>query len=185
MAFHLIALAVLVIIALVIIFLYNGLVVLRNRVKNAWSQIDVQLKRRADLIPNLVDAVKGYMKYEKDVLTKITEARTAIMKAKTVKEAEQADNMFSSALKSIFAVAENYPKLKANENFLQLQEELSGTESKVAFARQFYNDSVLEYNNSVQTFPSSIVSSLFGFTLNDYFEAAPEERARVKVSFEK
>ena len=172
-----------VLIVLFVIFAYNGLVVSRNRTKNAWSQIDVQLKRRADLVPNLVETVKGYAKHEKQLFENVTKARSAILNAGTVKEAEQADNMLSGALKSLFAVAENYPKLRANENFLQLQEELSGIESKIAYARQFYNDSVLDYNNTVMSFPSNVIAGMFGFTVNDYFQIEAAERANVKVSF--
>jgi LemA protein len=175
--------ALLVIVILVLIGIFNGLVVSRNRVDNSWSQIDVQLKRRANLVPNLIETVKGYAKHEKTVFKEVTEARTAIMKAGNVKQAEQADNMLTGALKSLFAVAENYPKLRASENFMQLQEELSGIESKIAYARQFYNDSVLSYNNKVQTFPSSVVAGMFSFALKDYFETEGGERAVPKVSF--
>jgi len=184
MVFHFLVVAALVaVIVLAAVLIYNGLVVSRNRVQNAWSQIDVQLKRRTDLVPNLVETVKGYARHEKELFEKVTRARAAMMKAGSVKEAEQADNMLTGALKTLFAVAENYPKLRANENFLQLQEELSGIESKIAFARQFYNDSVLDYNNAVQTFPSSFIAGMFGFSLKDYFEAEAGERKGVKVSF--
>lgn len=183
MALELVVLGIVAVIVLLLVFLYNGLVVNRNRAKNAWSQIDVQLKRRADLIPNIVETVKGYAKHEKGVFTKVTEARSAIMRAGSVKEAADANNMLTSALKSLFAVAENYPQLQASQNFLQLQEELSGTESKIAFARQFYNDSVLEFNNAVQTFPSSIIAGMFAFTLIDYFETEEAARTAPKVSF--
>jgi len=176
-------LGLVIVIALIIAVVYNGLIGTRNRADNAWSQIDVQLKRRADLIPNLLETVKGYAKHEREVFTQVTQARAAIMGAKTVKEAEQADNMMTGALKSLFAVAENYPQLRANENFMQLQEELSGTESKIAFARQFYNDSVLEYNNQVQMFPSNIVAGMFSFRLKDFFQIEAAEKAVPKVSF--
>ncbi len=166
-----------------IIIAYNSLVVKRNRVKNAWSQIDVQLKRRADLIPNLVETVKGYMKHEREVLENITKARAALQQAKTVKDKAKADNVIAGALKTLFAVAENYPNLKANENFLQLQEELSGIESKIAYARQFYNDSVLDYNNSIKIFPKNIIASIFGFKPEEFFNIPEEERKPVKVKF--
>ncbi len=183
-----IALWALIIIAAIIILwfiiTYNGFVVLRNRINNAWSQIDVQLKRRFDLIPNLVEAVKGYMKHERGTLKEITEARTSFLNAKSPKEMAKAENMLSGALKSLFAVAENYPKLEASQNFMQLQEELSGTESKIAYARQFYNDSVLSFNNKVQTFPSKVIAGIFNFNEREFFKTDnEEERKPVKVSF--
>lgn len=167
----------------IVVLTFNSLVSLRNRVNNAWSQIDVQLKRRADLIPNLIETVKGYASHEKTVLENVTKARTALMNAGSIKEKADADNFLTGTLKSLFAVAENYPQLKANENFLQLQEELSGTESKVAYARQFYNDSVLEMNNKVQQFPSNIIAGMFGFAVKDFFEATATEREVPKVKF--
>lgn len=175
-----------VVIALVIIyiiFVYNNLIIRRNRVKNAWSQIDVQLKRRADLIPNLVETVKGYMKHEREVLENITKARAVLQTAQTVKDKAKANNAIAGALKTLFAVAENYPNLKANQNFMQLQEELSGTESKIAYARQFYNDSVLDYNNSIKVFPKNIMASLFHFKSEEFFKAEEGERKVVKVKF--
>lgn len=179
-----ILIAVAVIIVLWFILSYNSFIRLRNRVENAWSQIDVQLKRRFDLIPNLVEAVKGYMKHEKDTLKEVTEARTAFLNAKGPKEMAKAENMLSGALKTIFAVAESYPKLEASQNFIQLQEELSGTESKIAYARQFYNDSVLDFNTKLQTFPSNIIGKLFGFTQKEFFKTDnEEERKVVKVKF--
>lgn len=165
------------------IYVYNRLVVLRNRINNAWAQIDVQLKRRADLIPNLVETVKGYVKHEKTTLTELTKARTQMMQAKTLSQKAKANNALSETLKTLFAVAENYPTLKANENFLMLQEELSGTESKIAYARQFYNDSVLSLNTKIQTFPSSIIANLFKFITKEYFEIAEAEKKPVKVKF--
>lgn len=168
----------------VIILTFNSLVGFRNRVNNAWSQIDVQLKRRADLIPNLIETVKGYASHEKNVLENVTKARAALLNAGTVKDKAEADNFLTGALKSLFAVAENYPQLKANENFLQLQEELSGTESKIAYARQFYNDSVLEMNNKVQQFPSNIIAGMFGFVAKEFFEATAGEKEVPKVKFE-
>lgn len=178
-----ILLLIIVIVIIAIILIYNSLITLKNRVENAWAQIDVQLKRRTDLIPNLVEAVKGYMKYEKSVLTEVTNARTALMNASTVKEKAVAEGMLEKALKSLFAVAENYPDLKASQNFLQLQEELSGTESKIAYARQFYNDSVMQLNVTIQTFPSNVIARIFGFKEKEYFEITEEERKPVKVEF--
>jgi LemA protein len=174
------------IILVVIIFIasYNRFVVLRNRIDNAWSQIDVQLKRRYDLIPNLVETVKGYAKHEKSVFTEVTAARTALMNAPTMKDKAKANDMLSGALKSLFAVAEDYPKLRANENFMMLQEELSGTESKIAYSRQFYNDSVLSYNNGIQVFPGSIIAGMAGFKQREFFKTDEAERAPVKVNFE-
>lgn len=186
MALDLIFIAVgviLVLIILIFVFIYNGLIIARNRIENAWSQIDVQLKKRADLVPNLMNTVKGYMKHERETFEKITEARSALMKADNVKEKADATNMLTGALKSLFAVAENYPDLKANKNFLLLQEELSGIESKIAYARQFYNDSVLHYNNSIQTFPNKMIADMFNFKEKDYFEIEEVERKPVEVDF--
>ncbi len=178
----LIILIVVVVIGLIIALIYNSLVRLRVRVENAWSQIDVQLKRRYDLIPNLVNAVKGYMKHEKGVLEEVTKARSSLITG-SMKEKAKADNQITDALKTIFSVAENYPQLKANENFMQLQEELSGTESKIAYARQFYNDSVMDYNQSIQVFPKNIFAKLFNFLQKEFFEADNKEREAVKVEF--
>jgi LemA protein len=177
------ALAIVVIVVLALVAIYNGLVKRRNQVDNSWSQIDVQLRRRHDLIPNLVEAVKDYMEFEQDTLTRVTEARTAAIAAgQRGPEAQaQAENMLSDALKSLFAVAENYPDLKANQNVLSLQEELTATENKISFARQFYNDSVLTYNNKIQTVPSNIVAGLFNFTTRQYFEAPETAREVPKV----
>ncbi len=177
--------ALLVVAAGLIIAIYNGLVNLRNQCENAWSQIDVQLKRRTDLIPNLVETVKGYAQHEKSTFEEITKARAAMANAGSVKEKAAANNMLTSALKSLFMVVENYPQLKANENFIQLQEELTATENKISYARQFYNDSVMRYDTKRQTFPSSIVASLFHFADKDYFEVAEAEKAVPKVSFTK
>ena len=177
----------LVIIGVVIITaigIYNGLIVLRNRCQNAWSQVDVQLRRRYDLIPNLVETVKGYAKHEREVFEKVTQARTSAINAGTVKDQAQAENMLSGALKTLFAVAENYPELKANQNFLLLQEELSGTENKITYARQFYNDMVMKFNAKQQVFPSNIIANMFNFKERDYFEIEePAAREPVKVSF--
>ncbi|MBI4981046.1 LemA family protein [Candidatus Woesearchaeota archaeon] len=170
------------VIVLAIILIYNSLVRLRLRVENAWAQIDVQLKRRYDLIPNLINTVKGYMKHEKGVLEEVTKARTALITGSTADKAK-ASNQVTEALKSIFAVAENYPQLKANENFKMLQEELSGTESKIAYSRQFYNDSVMDYNQAKQTFPRNIFASMFSFPVKDFFETAEAEKKNVKVDF--
>ena len=164
-----------------IIHMYNNLVGLRNRVKNSYSQIDVQLKRRNDLIPNLVETVKGYAGHEKGVLEEVTKARTGVMNATSIEETSAADNQLTGALKTLFAVAENYPDLKANSNFQQLQSELSDTEDKISYARQFYNDVVLKYNNACQKFPSNIIAGLFGFKEESFFEAPAEERAVPKV----
>ena len=163
--------------------MYNNLVELRNRVKNSYAQIDVQLKRRNDLIPNLVETVKGYAAHEKGVLEEVTKARTGVMNASGVEEVSEANNQLTGALKTLFAVAENYPELKANSNFQQLQGELSETEDKIAYARQFYNDVVLKYNNACQTFPSNLLARLFGFKEEVYFEAPAEEKAVPKVEF--
>lgn len=168
---------------LFLILLYNSLIMLNSRINNALSQIDVQLKRRADLIPNLIKTVKGYVKHEKTLLTTLTKARTSIMKAETLQEKAKSTNQMSEALKSIFAVAENYPNLKANENFKMLQEELSGTESKIAYSRQFYNDNVMTFNIKIKTFPNKIFATHLGFTKKDFFKATPKERHTVKVQF--
>lgn len=164
---------VLGIVAVVILFFwsqYNNFVVLRNRIQNAWAQINVELKRRYDLIPNLIETVKGYMKYEKEVLENVTKARTEAMNAKGPAEASVAENNLTNALKSVFAVVENYPELKANENVLKLQEELTTTENKIAFSRQFYNDIVMRYNQAIQVFPANIIATLFSFRKEEYFE---------------
>jgi len=178
---------ILAIIAVVIVAgigIYNGLITLRNRADNAWAQVDVQLRRRYDLIPNLVETVKGYAKHEREVFQKVTEARAQAINAGTVGEQGQAENMLSGALKSLFAVAENYPDLKANQNFLMLQEELAGTEGKIAYARQFYNDTVMKFNTKQQVFPSNMIASMFGFKEKDYFEIEePEAKEPVKVEF--
>ena len=168
---------------LFVIFLYNGLIRLKNNIENSLSQIDVQLKRRNDLIPNLVETVKGYMKHEKTLLENITKARTSIMNAKSLEAKSKASNMLSDTLKSLFAVSENYPNLKANENFLQLQEELTGTENKIAYSRQHYNDMVMAFNNKLQTFPNNIFAKWLNFTKQPLFQAAEAERKNVKVQF--
>ena len=170
-------------IVIFIITTYNSLVKLRNRIENAWAQIDVQLKRRYDLIPNLVETVKGYTKHEKETLTQITKYRAQLVTG-SVEDRAKANNMLTDALKSLFAVAENYPNLKANENFKMLQEELAGTENKISYVRTAYNDSVLAYDNKIEMFPSNLVASMLGFKPKPYFEAPEAEREAVKVSFE-
>ena len=172
-----------VLLVLVFILSYNGLVRLRNRIDNAWSQIDVQLKRRYDLIPNLVETVKGYASHERQVLENVTQARANAINAQGPAQQADAENMLSGALKSLFAVAEAYPDLKANQNFLSLQEELTSTEDRVAYARQFYNDSVLSYNNKLQTFPRNVIAGMFNFEKREYFEGEPEATGPVRVQF--
>ena len=167
------------------LFLYNSLIRLRIRVKEAWSGIDVQLKRRADLIPNLVETVKGYAKHEKSVFENVTKARASMLSAQGPHEKAQAENMLSGALKTLFAVAEAYPKLQASENFKQLQDELSDTESKIAYSRQFYNANVRDYNTKIATFPNILLAGMFGFKEEEFFEAGEAERKAVKVDFEK
>ncbi|MCL4365634.1 LemA family protein [Patescibacteria group bacterium] len=178
-----IILGVVVLLVLWLFTTYNGLVTLRNRVREAWSQIDVQLKRRSSLIPNLVEAVKGYAKHEKELFENVTKARSALVGAKTPHEAADANNQLSGALKSLFAVAEGYPQLRASENFKQLQDELSDTETKVAASRQFYNTNVLDLNNTIETFPSVLIANMFGFKKEEFFKATEEEKADVKVQF--
>ena len=162
---------------------YNRLIILRNRAKEAWSDIDVQLKRRYDLIPNLVETVKGYAAHEKEVFEKVTEARSRAMSAVSPSEKGGAENMLAGALKSLFAVAENYPDLKASENFLELQRELRDTEDKIQAARRFYNGNVRDLNTRIEVFPANIVASLFRFQKMDFFEIEGEGREPVKVSF--
>ena len=178
-----ILIVIIIIILVAIVAIYNGLVTARNKVKNAWAQIDVQLNRRADLIPNLVETVKGYAAHESSVFEDVTAARAGLMNANVVKEISEANNQLSSTLKTLFAVAENYPELKANENFKELQAQLAQTEDKIAYSRQFYNDTVLMYNNKCQTFPSNIFAGMFGFKEADFFEAAGEARSVPKVEF--
>ena len=179
-----IILAIVVVIAIALIAIYNKLVTLRQRVQNAWSQIDVQLQRRFDLIPNLVETVKGYMTHEKDTLTKVTELRASWSNAKTVEDKANLENELSSALKTIMAVAENYPNLKADQSFTNLQTELSDTENKISYSRQFYNDTVTIYNTKLETFPSNLVASMFGFKASTLFNVESEEAKKaVKVQF--
>lgn len=179
----LIGMAVVAVVALIFLSYYNRIIRLENRIDNAWGQIDVQLRRRADLIPNLMETVKGYMKHEKSVLENVTRARAAIMKAQTPQENIDADNMLTGALKSLFAVAENYPELKANQNFLQLQDELAHTENKIAYARQHYNDTVLKFNNVVETFPGVIFARLMGKQEREMLAIPEESREVPRVAF--
>ena len=174
-------LIILVAIVAWVVFAYNRLVSLRNQVENAWRQIDVQLKRRHDLIPNLVEAVKGYMQFERDTLTQVVEARAKAVSAPDQASRMAAENQITAGLGKLLAVMENYPQLKADENVLKLQEELTTTENQLAFARQAYNDVVLELNTRIQTFPSNIIANNFGFHAADYFKGAPEEQAVPKV----
>lgn len=174
-------LAIVVAVIVLVISIYNSLVSLRAQVKNAWSQIDVQLKRRYDLIPNLVEVVKDYMSYEKETLTAVVEARSAAMKATNIKDRAQKEGMLTEALKSLFALSENYPDLKANQNVLSLQEELTSTENKISFARQFYNDSVMAMNIKCQSFPSNIIAGVFNFKEEEFFEIEEEAKAPIKV----
>lgn len=164
-------------------YIYNSLISARLRVKEAFSQIDVQLKRRTDLIPNLVETVKGYAKHEKEVFTKVTELRSDLMSAKSPEKKAEVNNQITDALKSIFAVAEAYPQLRASENFKELQQELEDTENKIAYSRQFYNSSVLDYNTKLQIFPNVIFAKILNFKPEHFFGATEEERKEVKVQF--
>lgn len=177
-------LIVIIILVIVLVAMYNGLVVARQKVKNAWSQIDVQLQRRFDLIPNFVESVKGYMEHEKETLAKVTALRTSWADANTIEEKANLNNQLSSTLKTIMAVSENYPDLKANQNFLELQEELRNTENKISFSRQFYNDTVTMYNTKLEVFPTNIIASMFAFKPETLFAAESDEaRKNVKVDF--
>ena len=181
-----IIIGIVVLLIIFIISMYNSLVRLRQKVRNSWSQIDVQLQRRFDLIPNLVETVKGYMAHEEGVLEKVTALRTSWANANSVSEKAELDNELSGALKTIMAVSENYPDLKANQNFSELQQELQNTENKISFSRQFYNDSVTMYNTKIEVFPSNLIASIFGFKPEDLFKAESEEaRQNVKVDFNK
>lgn len=168
-----------------VVVAYNSLVVLKNRVKEAWSDIDVQLKRRYDLIPNLVETVKGYASHEQQTFEKVIQARNMAMNAKGVKEKGEAENALAGTLKTIFALAESYPDLKASVNFLELQKELSDTENKIQAARRFYNGNVIELNNKIETVPTNIIANMFGFKLAEFFEIGEEEKAAPKVDFNK
>jgi LemA protein len=175
--------AIVIILGIILVTIYNNLIKQRNRVENAWAQIDVQLKRRNDLIPNLVETVKGYARHEESLFENVTKARTAVMSASGINETAGASNQLSSALKSLFAVAEGYPQLQANQNFAELQKELSETEDKIAYSRQFYNDTVMKYNISIQTIPTIIVASVTGFKKEKLFQAAPKERGTPALKF--
>lgn len=180
----LIILAILAVVVMWAVAMYNSLVRYRNEIDNSWAQIDVQLKRRSDLIPNLVETVKGYASHERETLEKVIQARNMAVSATNIDDRLAGENMLTGALKSLFAVAEQYPDLKANQNFLALQEELTSTENKVAFARQFYNDRVLTYNNTRETFPSNIVAGMFNFEPRTYFDdVTATEREAPQVSF--
>jgi len=173
-----------VLLVLYLIGTYNGLVTIKTRIQEALSGIDVQLKRRADLIPNLVETVKGYAKHEKSVFENVTKARSSLMSAGSLTEKAEANDQLSGALKSLFAVAEAYPELKASTNFQDLQRQLGDTEDKVAYSRQFYNSNVLDYNTKILLFPSNIIAGMFGFTKSDFFAATEEERKKIEVKFE-
>lgn len=176
---------VLIIVAIVafVWFLYNSIIVAKMRVSESFSQIDVQLKRRTDLIPNLVESVKGYAKHEKTIFEKIAEERQKLVSAKGVEEKAKVNNQLSETLKSIFAIAENYPDLKASQNFMQLQEEISDTENKIAYSRQFYNSTVLDYNTKLKVFPNVLFASMLNFKEAEFFAATEEEKKTVKVQF--
>ncbi len=174
---------VVVVLALGLVGMYNGLITLKNRVEEAWSDIDVQLKRRYDLIPNLINTVKGYAAHEKEVFEKVTEARTRAMNAGSTQEKAEAENMLSDTLKSLFAVSENYPDLKANQNFLELQRELTDTEDKIMASRRFYNGNVRDFNTKIEVFPTNILAGILNFAKREFFEAAEGEKENVKVEF--
>jgi LemA protein len=179
----LILIAVIAVVLIYVWVVYNSLVTAKLRIKEAWSQIDVQLKRRTDLIPNLVETVKGYAKHEKELLENVTKARSDLMKAGSPQEKAQANNYLSDTLKSLFAVAESYPDLKASQNFMALQQELSDTEDKIAYSRQFLNSNVLDFNTKLGVFPSSVIGKMFNFKEAEFFQATEEEKKAVKVSF--
>jgi LemA protein len=178
-----ILLAIVVVLVLYLIVTYNGLVRFRNQIENAWAQIDVQLKRRYDLIPNLVETVKGYAAHEQSTLDAVIKARNAGMNASGPHDQAQAENMLTGALKSVFALSEAYPDLKANQNFLNLQEELTGTEGRIAYARQYYNDAVFKYNTKIQSFPAVLIANALKFGPREYFEAEDDSRGPVQVRF--
>ena len=184
---------ILLILVVVVLFLgvafiwstYNRFITLKERIDNAWAQIDVELKRRYDLIPNLINAVKGYMKHEKDVFESVVKARTSAMDASTVKQQGEAETELTKSLKTLFAVMENYPELKSDQNVAKLQEELTSTENRIAFSRQFYNDIVMRFNSGIQVFPANIIAGLFGFKAEEYFVInTPEEKEVPKVNFD-
>ncbi|MGA0237586.1 MAG: LemA family protein [Acidimicrobiales bacterium] len=183
MIIFLVLLGVVLLLVVWVISLYNNLVKLRNRIENAWAQIDVQLKRRWDLIPNLVETVKGYADHERETLEAVIDARNAATSASGPQESAANENILSGALRQLFAVSEAYPELKANQNFLELQEELTGTEGRIAYARQHYNDQVLKYNTAIETFPAVVIAGALRFTEREYFEADDESRGTVSVEF--
>ncbi|MEK6896399.1 MAG: LemA family protein [Nanoarchaeota archaeon] len=174
---------VIVVIALIFIYYYNRFTVLSNRIDNSLSQIDVQLKKRADLVPNLLETVKGYAKHEKSIMLEVTKARASVLSASGIQDKMKAGVKLQTALGSLFAVAENYPQLKANENFAQLQQELAAIEDKIAYSRQFYNDSILSYNNSVETFPGTFFARMYSHKEKPFLEIPAEQKAVPKVSF--
>jgi len=176
-------LGIVVVVAIAIIAMYNGLITLKNRVDEAWSDISVQLKRRYDLIPNLISTVKGYAAHEKEVFEKVTQARTQAMNAGTTQEKAEAENMLSGTLKSLFAVSENYPELKANQNFLELQRELTDTEDKIMASRRFYNGNVRDFNTKLQVFPTNMIAGMLKFVAREFFEMDEKEKENVKVEF--
>lgn len=183
MSISLIIIAIIVVIVLFIWFAYNGLITAKIRVSEAFSEIDVQLKRRTDLIPNLVETVKGYAAHEKEVFENVTNARASLMSAKGTTEKAEANNQLTQSLKSLFAVSENYPDLKASNNFMELQQELSDTENKIAYARQFYNSTVQDYNTKLQVFPTVVFANMLNFKPADFFAATEEEKKAVQVKF--
>ncbi len=183
MGIGLILIIIIAVLALWAVAIYNGLIKLKNRVDEAWSDIDVQLKRRYDLIPNLINTVKGYAAHEKELFEKVTEARTQAMGAQNPADKEKAENMLSGALKSLFAVAENYPDLKANQNFLELQRELTDTEDKIQASRRFYNGNVRDFNTKIEVFPNNIFAGMLHFVKRDFFQANNEEKGNVEVKF--
>jgi LemA protein len=176
-------LLIVAVLAVLVVAIYNGLVKLKNKAHEAWSDIDTQLKRRYDLIPNLVETVKGYAKHEQKTLENVVKARTAAMEAKNFKEKEKAENMLTGALKTIFALAENYPDLKANQNFMDLQKNLTEIENQIQLSRRYYNATVRDLNTKIETFPNNIIAGMFSFKQREFFEASEEERKNVKVSF--
>lgn len=176
-------LAVIIVVGLALVFIYNGLIKLRNQVDEAWSDIKVQLKRRYDLIPNLVNTVKGYATHEKEVFEKVTQARSQAMQAGTMQDQLEKENLLSGALKSLFAVSESYPELKANQNFLQLQADLTDTEDKIQAARRFYNGNVRDFNTKLQVFPTNIIGNMLGFKTYDFFEIEASEEKNPEVKF--
>jgi LemA protein len=183
LTFLVILIVLVVLVGLALVLLYNNLVRLRNRIEGAWAQIDVQLKRRYDLIPNLVETVKGYASHEKETLDAVVRARNAAGSASGPADQAQAENMVTSALRQVFALSEAYPDLKANQGFLQLQEELAGTEGRISYARQYYNDTVLRYNTKIQTFPAVVIANAMRFQEREYFEADDASRGPVQVDF--